>query len=95
MHLSTTSPLHQRHQRHHPHHPTIPPPPHPTTLQVKRTAKAFLDLGKACLNALLVLTADPDVAVAFIGPADRKHKVAQMLVQFIRRLCGPECQVHN
>ena len=58
---------------------------------VKRTAKAFLDLGKACLGALLLLTADSDVCVAFIGAADRKHKVAQMLVQFIRRLCGPEC----
>ena len=60
--------------------------------QVKRTAKGFLDLAKASLAAMLHLTADPAVVLAFTGEPARARKVANLLGEFLKRLCGPKCQ---
>ena len=62
--------------------------------QFRRTAKSFLQLGKLTLSALLLLVSDAEVGLAFVGRdvPERAHKVANMLVEFLRRLCGPECQ---
>jgi hypothetical protein len=58
--------------------------------QVKRTARGFLDLAKASLSALLLLTHDRDVGPAFAAHPGRAAKLAAMLVEFLRRLVGPE-----
>ena len=60
--------------------------------QVKRTAKGFLELAKASLRAMLHLTADADVIVAFTGVPARARKLASLLGEFLKKLCGPECQ---
>ena len=41
--------------------------------QVKRTAKGFLDLAKASLSAMLQLTADEAIVLAFTGEPARAH----------------------
>ena len=60
--------------------------------QVKRTARGFLDLAKASLSALLLLTNDPGTCPAFAAHSERATKLAAMLVEFLRRLVGPEAQ---
>lgn len=60
--------------------------------QVKRTARGFLDLAKASLSALLLLTDDPGTCPAFAAHPGRAAKLAAMLVEFLRRLVGPEAQ---
>ena len=62
---------------------------------VRRTAKSFLDLGKASLAALLQLTGDHTIGKAFTDVPARAHKMAAMLDGFLTRLCGPECQNLN
>ena len=42
---------------------------------VRRTAKSFLDLGKASLSALLLLTSEPLVGTAFTHVPQRAHKM--------------------
>jgi len=62
---------------------------------VRRTAKSFLDLGKASLSALLLLVGDATIGKAFTDVDARAHKMAAMLLEFLTRLCGPECQNLN
>ena len=57
---------------------------------VRRTAKSFLDLGKASLSALLLLTSESKVGAAFTHVPQRARKMAAMLVEFLRRLSGPD-----
>jgi ubiquitin-protein ligase len=62
---------------------------------VRRTAKSFLDLGKASLSALLLLTSEPLVGTAFTHVPQRAHKMAGMLLEFLRRLSGPDTAALN
>ena len=55
---------------------------------LQRTAKGFLSLAKASLNALLFLTRDGQACAAFTSVASRAKKMAALLL-FFDTLCGP------
>ncbi len=56
---------------------------------LQRTAKGFLSLAKASLNALLFLTRDGQACAAFTSVASRAKKMAALLYKFFDTLCGP------
>ena len=56
---------------------------------LQSTAKGFLSLAKASLNALLFLTRDGQACAAFTSVASRAKKMAALLYKFFDTLCGP------